>query len=304
MKKIINTLDTYFNNIFKWSTKEFIKAISGCFLLAFAINFFIVPKDLFNGGIIGIAQLIRSILETNLNINFNFDIAGILNFLINIPLFIIAYKLISKTFFRRTLVCVIFQTIFLTLIPIPQTPIIKDILTAVLIGGIICGFGSGMTLSSSGSGGGTDIIGLVISMRKKNTSVGKIGATINVFIYIICGLLYGIPTMIYSIIYAVVTSLIVDQTHEQNICSYVLIFTKKKPLKIGEFIRHELNRDTTYWEGKGGYDESLTYITYCALSKYELQRLERHINELDEGAFLIKGEGIGIEGNFKKQLTK
>ncbi len=290
--------------ILKWDINEFVKAIVGCFLFALAINIFIVPNSLYNGGILGIAQLIRSVLESTFNMRLSFDISGLINFAINIPLFIIAYKMISETFFKRTLVCVIFQTIFLTVIPTPQAAIIEDILTCVIIGGIIAGIGSGMTLSASGSGGGTDIIGLVISMRNKKTSVGKIGGAINVVIYIICGILYGIPTMIYSIIYAVILSLIVDQTHEQNICSYVMIFTKKNPSAIIDFIRDELERDTTYWEGYGGYKKSKTYISYSALSKYEMQRLERHIHEIDPNAFMIKSEGIGIEGNFQKYLTK
>lgn len=299
----MKTLEKKIFGYFKWDFKDFGKAILGCFIFAFAINIFIVPNTLYNGGILGIAQLIRSTLESLSGTKFPFDISGIINFGINIPLFVIAYKMISETFFKRTLICVIFQTIFLTIIPTPEVSIIKDLLACVLIGGIISGVGSGMTLSASGSGGGTDIIGIVISMHNKKTSVGKIGGAINVVIYIICGILYGLPTMIYSIIYAVIASLVVDQTHEQNICSYVMIFTKHSPDIIIEFIKNELSRDTTYWEGFGGYDKSKTYILYCALSKYEMQRLERHLHELDKNAFMIKSQGIGIEGNFKKYLV-
>lgn len=300
----MNNLDNFLNNYFRWNLKEFAKAFAGCFIFAFAINVFIVPNSLYNGGILGISQLMRSILENIINMKFPFDISGIINFTINIPLFVIAYKLISKTFFRRTLICVILQTLFLTIIPSPETAIVKDILACVLIGGIVAGVGSGITLSASGSGGGTDIIGIVISMNNQKTSVGKIGGTINILIYIVCGILYGLPTMIYSIIYAVIASLVIDQTHEQNICSYVMIFTKKKPDTIISFIKEELNRDTTYWEGYGGYDKSRTYISYCALSKYEMQRLERHLHELDQNAFMIKSQGIEINGNFKKNLIK
>ena len=140
-------------------------------------------------------------------------------------------------------------------------------------------------------------------MKNRNLSVGKIGGTINMFIYAICGILYGIPTMIYSIIYAVIGSLVVDNTHEQNIVSYVMIFTKKTPDKIAEFIKNELNRDATIWEGVGSYDQTKTYICYSALSKYEVQRLERNLKSLDKNAFMIKNEGIGVDGNFQKYLV-
>ena len=296
-------LNDFLFKTFKWNARDLIKAITGCLLYAIAINLFIVPNSLYNGGILGISQLLRTIITTTFDLNLKFDIAGLINFAINIPLFFVAYKFISKTFFRRTVVCVACSTLFLTLIPIPEKALISDLLTNVLIGGILCGLGSGRILSSHGSGGGTDIIGIAISMKNRKFSVGKIGATINLFIYAICGLLYGVPTMIYSIIYAVIGSLVVDHTHEQNVVSYVMIFTKNFPETISEFIKNELNRDATIWEGTGAYDKSKTYVCYSALSKYEVQRLERNLKELDKNAFMIKNEGVGVDGNFQKHLV-
>jgi len=292
------------NKFYKWDLDEFFKALFGCLICALAINIFIVPNKLYNGGILGISQLIRSVLSSFFGINFKFDISGLINLLINLPLFFIAYKLISKTFFRRTVVCVVFQTIFLSVIPIPNVALVDDILTSVLIGGILGGIGLGITLTASGSTGGTDIIGLLFSMKNNSLSVGRIGRGINIVIYVISGILYGIPVMIYSIIYAVISSMVVDQLHKQNICSYAMIFTKKRPEKLVSFIKDDLNRDSTYWEATGGFDDSKTYIVYSAMSKYEMQRLERHLNELSPNAFMIMGDGVGIDGNFKKKLTK
>ena len=273
------------HNIFKWSYKDCFKAIIGTLLFSIAINLFIVPNHLYNGGILGISQLLRSLIVKLFDFNSSRDISGIINFILNIPLFFLAYKYISKTFFRRTLVCLLFQTIFLTIIPTPDKPLLDELITCVLIGGIIGGFGGGMILSASGSSGGTDIIGIVLSMKSRRLSVGKIGLGINIIIYTICGLLFGVPIALYYI------------------CGYVMIFTKTFPDKIIKFIKTDLDRDATYWEGTGGYNSSKTYICYAALSKYEVQRLERHLNELDKDAFMIKNEGISIDGNFKKYLT-
>lgn len=299
----MKNIDKFLHKTFRWNLKDIIKAITGALIYALAINLFIVPNSLYNGGILGISQLIRTFTVTTFNLDLTIDIAGLINFIINIPLLFIAYKKISKTFFGRTVICVCFSTLFLTIIPIPEKALIDDLLTNVLIGGILCGLGSGKLLSSHGSGGGTDIIGIALSMKNRNLSVGKIGATINMFIYVICGLLYGIPTMIYSVIYAVVGSLVVDNTHEQNIISYVMIFTKKNPDIITDYIKEELNRDATVWEGTGAYNKTKTYICYSALSKYEVQKLERNIKTLDKDAFMIKNEGVGVDGNFKKYLA-
>lgn len=289
-------------NIFKWEGKDFIQVIAGCLLCAIAMNLFIVPNALYSGGVLGISQLLRTFIESTFHLSISFDIAGIINFFLNVPLFIIAYKLVNKVFFFRTLFCVFIQTIFYTIIPVLDQVIVPEILTSVLIGAILAGIGSGLVLSTGGSGGGTDIIGFAVSMRNKDFSIGKISRSINVVIYSICGILYGIPTMIYSIIYSFVATLVLDQHHTQNICSYVMIFTKEQPNKIVEFIKNKIGRDCTYWEAYGGYDQSKTYISYAAMSKYEMQRLERKISDLSPNAFLIKSEGIGIDGNFKKNL--
>ena len=298
----MNKLDDTFNNIFKWNFSQLFRAILGIFIFCFSLNIFIIPMGLYNGGILGLAQLIRTVLVDTLNLNITFDIAGVLNFLINVPLFILAYKYIGKTFFSRTLLCVTIQTLFLTFIPTLTDPVVSDLLTSVLIGGILAGVGTGMALSAGASTGGTDIIGIAISQRNRNFSVGKFGLLFNGVIYIICGVLYGLGTMIYSILFSVFAMFMVDKTHEQNICSTAIIFTKKKPDKIVDFVQKDLDRGATTWEANGEYKDTKTYITYLVLSKFELQRLERNLPSLDKNAFMVKTHGVLIDGKFQKKL--
>ena len=288
--------------IFKWDLKKFTMATLGEILFCIGMNLFIVPMGLYTGGILGISQLIRTFIINVLHIHFAFDIAGLINFVLNIPLFIIAYRKVSKTFFIRTVWCVVISTIFLSIIPIPTNPLVSEIITSTLVGGIIAGFGCGLALTASASGGGSEIIGIVLSLKNKNISVGKINLGINIIIYIISGICFGLEIMIYSIIYTFFTSLITDQTHSQNISSSAMIFTKEEPHKIIEFIEKELDRGSTFWEAQGGYDDSKTYITYVTLSKYELQRLERHLKTIDPHAFMVKTQNLGVVGNYQKYL--
>ena len=134
--------------------KQYGIIIIGAFLFCLGVNLFISPLGLYNGGVVGISQIIRTIIVDYFPSVKNFEIAGIINFIINIPLLLIAYKSISKKFFIRTVVSVISQTIFFTVITIPSTAIIDDPLAACLIGGIITGAGIGITLKAGGSGGG------------------------------------------------------------------------------------------------------------------------------------------------------
>lgn len=298
MKKINNFLYKHF----KWSIRELIIAFLGTFIFSFAINTFIVPNHLFNGGVLGISQLFSYLFKQLFNIKMN--LVGIINLSINLPLFILAYKSISKTFFRRTVICVILQTIFLTFIPVSSKNLVDELITSVLIGGVLAGIGSGLVLSTSSSMGGTDIVGIAISSKNRKLTVGMISTSINICIFLICGLLFGVKIAIYSILFTVFESIMVDRFHLQNINSTVMIFTKKEPTKICNFVIDEIGRDVTTWEAEGTGTHSKTYISYVALSKYELMILESHIPHLDKDAFIVKDDGVAVYGNFEKKLAK
>ena len=292
MKKILKIINWNFNDMFKM--------LFGSFICCLAINLFIVPNHLYTGGILGLAQILRSLLRDIFHLKTSYDFSGIIYYLMNIPLFVLAYKNISKTFFYRTVLAVTAQTIMLS--TIPTVGILDDIMTNVLVGGILSGIGLGMVLSSGASSGGTDIIGISITKKKSDFSVGKLGLIVNLFIYSIAGIMYGIEIMIYSIIYAVFDSIMIDKMHEQNICSTAFIFCKKNPRKINDFIVNILHRDFTYWDAKGGYDDSRTYIIYTVLTKYELIKLKRNLKHFDSDAFMITSEGVGIKGEFEKNF--
>ena len=291
------------NKLFNWGWFKFSKCIIGIFIMSLAVNLFIVPNNLYTGGILGLSQLIRTMIVSVFKINFNFDISSIIYYLINVPLFLIAYKRISKTFFIRTLFAVTINSLFLMIIPIPSKPLIKDLLVNVLIGGFLGGIGIGMALSTGSSTGGTDIIGILLSKRNKKFTVGNIGLVFNILVYCICGIKYGVEIMIYSILYAIFETIMIDKNHTQNICSEAFIFTKQKPEAMIEFITTELNRGATYWEAVGGYTNTKTYIVYTVLSKYERMRLGRHMKDFDEKAFMVGDDGVEIKGLFDKYLV-
>lgn len=278
-------------------------AIAGMFVFSIGINIFVVPAELYNGGVLGISQILRTLLIRYAHLSFgSVDVAGLINLLFNIPLFFLAYRSISRGFFVRTLICVISQTMFLTVIPIPAVPLVEDTLTASLIGGIVTGAGIGIALKNGGSSGGMDILGVYFTKRRQDFSVGRLSLTVNLFIYLACALLFDITLVIYCIIYTAVSTLIMDRTHSQNISTEVFIFTKENPDQIMTYILKELIRGATYWEAKGGYTEETTNIIFTVISKHELTALKRRLRVLDPQAFVVSKEHVGIEGKFVKHL--
>ena len=275
--------------------------ILGCVLFAGGVNLVIMPMKLYNGGFMGTAQLIRTFLISVIGINVgNIDLAGIIFYIMNIPLFYWAWKEAGKGFFVRTLIAATIQTVFLTIIPVPSTPIIEDMLTACIIGGLIAGAGTGLILRGGSSGGGQDIIGVICAKKYPGFSVGKINMIMNFAVYGICVMLFDIEIVVYSLIYATVTSLAIDKMHIQNINMSVMIFTKQQG--ISKAIIDEMGRGVTNWDGTGAYTQQTSYILYVVISKYEVNQIKRIVHKIDPNAFMIFTEGTAVTGNFEKRL--
>lgn len=298
MKKINEKL----HKIFKWNVSEIFRTIIGLGIFCAGINLFVEPNHLYSGGILGLAQILNHLIHDFFHINLYFT--GIIYMVINIPLLIMAYKHISKSFCARTIFTVALQTIFLDIIPIPAKPLVNDILTNVLIGGTMVGIGIAHILSATGSTGGTDILGIILTNKFKGFSVGRFALGFNAVIYGLSGALYGVSIMIYSIMYSIIENISIDKLHDQNVSTCVTMFTKKKPDEICEFIKNDIKRGATCWEGKGIYDGSKTYVTYIALSRYELHKLEKYIEVTHQEVFLVKNEYVGVDGDFAKRLSK
>lgn len=274
----------------------------GTILFSTGINLFLTPLGLYNGGALGISQLARTTLVDILKVPIpkNIDISGIVYFILNIPLFLLAYKGVSCLFFLKTAMSVLLTTFIVTIIPVPNPLIIEDPLTSCIIGGLTYGAGVGLCLYAGGSGGGTDILGIYFSKRYRNFSVGKINIIINGMIYIVCALMFDLETAVYCIIYAAISSFTVDRAHSQNIMVQVTIFTKQSG--VAEAIMKEIYRGVTEWKGDGAYTHEETNILVTAVSKYEVNLLRRVVQRIDPHAFIIYNKIMNIDGNYLKKL--
>lgn len=195
-------------------------AVSGTFLFAIGMNCFIVPAGLYSGGFLGVGQVIRTLVMGIFKLQIShIDIAGIIYYVINVPLFLIAYRELGKNFFVTTIVCVTFQTIFLTVLPVDINLLNSDPFGSAVIGGGIAGAGVGITLRYGGSGGGQDILGVYLMRNNNKFSVGKVSMVINFFVYIACALLYDMRIVIYSLVYTIVSSYVIDKIYQPNLAS-------------------------------------------------------------------------------------
>ena len=281
--------------------KRSLFCILGAFLYAAGINLFVVPAGLYTGGVMGLCQVIRTILTSVVGLDFgSFDVAGLIYYLLNVPIFIIAFTRIGRKFFAKTLVTVTAMSAFMSFIP--AVKLVDDVMAACVVGGIVSGAGVGIVLRMSSSGGGMDVIGMLLTKWKKDFSVGKVNLLVNLVLYGSCLFLFDVPVVIYSVIYAAVYSVAMDKMHTQNINVEVTVITKADTVELEREVFGELGRGITKWVAQGAYTGEESHILYIMLSKYEVNRLKSMIHESDPQAFIVVNEGVNVDGNFLKKL--
>lgn len=284
-----------------YESKRTLGSIFGAFLYAAGINLFVVPASLYTGGVMGICQVIRTLLVEYLQMDFsNLDIAGIIYYVINIPIFILAFTRMGKRFFLKTLITVSAITLFLSVIP--AVAIVEDVMAACVVGGIVSGAGVGIILRMGSSGGGMDVVGVLLTRWKRDFSVGKINLLVNLVLYGSCLFLFDVEIVVYSIIYAAVYSVAMDKVHIQNINVEVNVITKADTTVLERKVFEELGRGITKWTTLGAYTYERSHILYIMLSKYEVNRLKALIHQYDPNAFIVVNEGVSVDGNYLKKL--
>lgn len=281
--------------------ERYLMCVIGGALYAVGVNLFIVPFNLYSGGLVGIAQLIRTILSDYIHIEFGSkDVAGIIFYALNLPILIYAFPRLDKLFFLKTLVAVSSLTLAMSLIP--TTVIVDDCLASTIVGAFVSGAGIGLVLRMSSSTGGMDIIGMLISKSHSNIRVGQVNLAVNLVIYAVCLFLFDVQIVVYSVIFAVVHAFAIDKFHAQNINVEVKIITKTNPDDIEYEVFTKMGRGVTELHSIGAYTHEDEHMLYILISKYEVHQLRQIIRKYDKNAFVIVNEGVWVEGHYLKKL--
>lgn len=275
--------------------------VAGAVLYSLGLNLFVVPAGLYTGGIMGFAQLLRTLIVHLTGLEMKFDIAGVINYAINLPILCIAWRRVDHRAVFKTLLSVTSTTIFLSLVP--RMDILGgDKLAECLIGGMLCGCGIGVTLWMGGTSGGMDVIGMMLLKKGSHTSIGHVNLIWNLALYAICAAAFNLSTAIYSILFSFVSTTAMDKLHMQNINVEVTVVTKILSPEMEREILVDLHRGITRYEGIGEYTGQPVHIFYILVNKYEIGQLRAIVLKHDPHAFIVAKDGAVVYGNYKKKL--
>ncbi|MED5020275.1 YitT family protein [Paenibacillus chibensis] len=270
--------------------KKFIFITAGAILMAVALEVFLVPNDIIDGGITGISIVLSKITTLPL---------GIFLFVINLPFLFLGYKQIGKTFAFSTLYGIIVMSVTTQLLH-HVSPFTNEKILAVLFGGLILGLGVGLVIRYGGSLDGTEIVAILLS-KKTRVPVGQIIMIMNVFIFIIAGFVFGWDSAMYSIFTYYMASKVMDIVVEGLNESKSVTIISGEYEEISQTIQDRLGRTTTFIYARGGYSGEDTQMIYCVVTRLELAKLKSVVHEIDPKAFIaIESVSDVLGGNFEK----
>lgn len=269
--------------------------IAGSILFPVGVTYFIAPFNFNSGGLIGIAQILSYLCVGGM------QLSGVFNFMLNIPLFILAWKKLHKKFLFKTIISLIIQSTLLSVLTVPAVPVMTDPLASVVVGSVICGIGCGLCLQSMGCAGGLDILGVYFAYTRPDFSVGKVSYVVNFFVEAAVIMLFGLQNALYSLIFILTYYFISDKVHLQNICTYALIITSQPELKTR--LLNEIHRGVTEWKAQGAFTGNDKEMLLCIMNRYEVRQVKKIVHETDPKAFMLLTAGKMALGNFERRLV-
>ncbi len=258
---------------------------AGATLFAFGAKAILMHHNFIIGGLFGTSLLFYYTTD--------FLTPGVLYLIANIPMMIVGYLLVSRRFFLYSLWAVLVVTAASE--AITYNLAIVNQLYAAVAGGVVCGAGSGIILRSVGSGGGLDIIAIILN-QKFNIGIGKFFIVYNACLFFIALLLYEIDLVIASFILTFISSITLEYMlalFNQRKIVYILSDLSKT---IADSIRDDLKQGATIIGAKGAYSGKEKQLLMTITNNLQVKRLEERVFNIDPNALFIVENSFNVIG--------
>jgi len=268
------------------TVKENIKSIFfivlGIFSASFGLKGFLLPNQFIDGGVTGISLLVTFTTKLPL---------PVLIFIINVPFIILAFSQISRVFAIKTFIAIIGLSVVLAIVDFPV--ITHDKLLIAIFGGLFLGAGVGLSVRGGSVLDGTEILALYIG-RRVESSIGDLILIFNAIIFLCAAFILGIEPALYSILTYLATAKTIDYIVE-GVEEYTgVTIISEKSSKVKRILMTKLGRGITIYKGKrsmiGKQAEiegvSDMEIIFTIVTKLEIGKVKRLVNEVDENAFI------------------
>ncbi|MEQ7218477.1 YitT family protein [Vagococcus fluvialis] len=293
MEKLEDLRDILIN---KQHMEKVSMAVINGILQAIALNMFWRPGHIYASGVTGLGQIVVTLTENTTGVELPMSVVL---YMLNVPLFILAWYKISKKFTIFTMISVFMTSLFIQIIPV--TPLSTDPIICAIFGGAVCGLGVGLALKSGLSSGGLDIVSVTIrKMTGKN--VGSLNIIINACIILTSGFLFGWPYAFYSAFSIFVNGKVVDVVFTKQKKMEIMIITTK-PDAVIEQVQRRIRRGITILNNaEGAFSHEKQTVLITIITRDQIPLLQIAMRDSDPKAFVSISDNVKIMGNFYEPL--
>lgn len=263
----------------------------GCIIASLGVNLFLTHAKLLSGGATGVALIFQYLTGVQ---------AGIVVFLLNVPLFLLSYKKLSKSFTLYSAIGMLSLSLALIITkPLSSLIVVNDILLYCIYGGVLCGAGYGIVFLRNGSTGGTDIITMLIRKKYSNFEIGKLGFILNCIIVIVGAIIFGIPKALYTLLSIFIQGVVLDRVLRGLDSKKLMLIITNQSQNVIDFVIKDIHRGVTSIPIEGEYTHKKAKMLYCVVKTREMVTLKNKIYAIDPMAFItimdtseVKGKGF------------
>ncbi len=277
--------------------RKYFAIVIGTVLYAVGFQFFLYPNSITSGGVVGTAMIVNQL--TGLPV-------GVMTILLNIPLFLVAWRHFGLDFLIGSLVGMGVSSVLVDLFAGFGIVLTDDPMLAAVIGGVIKGAGLGVVYYVGATTGGIDIVVKILRRKLASINFGTIMLLLDTFIIAAYALVLGrYESAMYSVIAMYVTTKVVDLVLYgiDNACLCYIISDRTQDI-TREIVTGPLHRGVTLLEGKGAYSGVHRDVLMCVIKRQQIGQLNRLVRADDERAFFIVTNAKNVFGNGFESFTE
>ena len=271
--------------------------VLGSVLYALSVNVFTAPNQIAPGGATGLATLA----------NFLFPIpigTGIL--LINLPLFIAAWRKLGRWFTVRTMAVTILSSVVIDVTARFLPAFRGDRMLVALFGGVLAGAGLGLVFMRGATTGGTEIVARLLERKFRHIPIGRLILLVDALVVGLSALVYrNVESALYAMVLIFVCSSVMDAIVYGGDKGKMMLVMSKKHKEIAAQVLEEMERGVTLLDATGAYTGGDQEVLLCAVRRSEVYQLRRLVSDVDPNAFMIVVSTDEVLGEgFKKHQSE
>ncbi|HIV29921.1 MAG TPA: YitT family protein [Candidatus Pullichristensenella excrementipullorum] len=267
---------------------------AGLILATLGYRLYLIPNNVAPGGFTGIGQIVNHLVPA--------VGVGLVNLLLNVPLFLVSLRSMGLGFGLRSLISSVALSLMLDYLPVPAMT--DDVLLSAVFGGVLCGAGFGLVLRGHATTGGSDMLASIVHRHVPALKVSVCLFATDATVVIASGFVFDASAAMYALISVFVMNVVIDQVLEGPGLARSHIIITNHGEKMADRILKELDRGVTAIEAKGMYSGEGRTMLLCVVSRLEAVRLRSIVYSVDPRAFVIVQNVHEALGEGFKELQK